>query len=117
MNLTGMGYACEWTETLKGVLSKKDEYEVILLDLVLPDSRGLGTLIAVRAAFRSAVICVVSGYINDADTIGIIAAGADTCAHKPITVERLRRDVEDAVRRKRNPGCVAELRNRLEAMD
>lgn len=103
MILTSMGYDCDCVETRGEAQQKRDVYDVVILDLALPDSTGIEALTRLRPIFRRAAICVVSGYISETDVMGIIAKGADMCAHKPITVERFKRDVSEAV--KRRMGC------------
>lgn len=102
MILSDMGYACSSADCVKAVRGLPDEYEVVILDLELPDATGVHALTALRPVFRSAAICVVSGYIRESDIMYIIRHGADTVATKPLTLDRLKRDIETAVEARRS---------------
>lgn len=97
MILSDMGYACSSGDCVRAAREMPDEYEVVILDLELPDATGVQALTALRPVFRSAAICVVSGYIREADVMHIIRHGADTVATKPLTLDRLKRDIQTAV--------------------
>lgn len=99
--LSEMGYACDSADSLKKAVPFGDVFEVVILDLELPDATGVEALDTLRPLLKSAAICVVSGYIREADVMHIIRHGADTVATKPLTLDRLRRDIETAVAHRR----------------
>lgn len=68
-----------WAKTLadgiaKGMGSKKPD--IVLLDLSLPDSHGLDTVQAMRAALPETPIVVLTGHDDDAFSIAALEAGA-----------------------------------------
>lgn len=99
--LSEMGYACDSADKLKKAVLFGDVFEVVILDLELPDATGVEALDTLRPLLKSAAICVVSGYIREADVMHIIRHGADTVATKPLTLDRLKRDIETAVAHRR----------------
>lgn len=63
-------------ESARGALLRDPEVDLLLLDLKLPDCRGLSGLAALRAEFPHAPVVVVSAS-EDATTISdVIATGA-----------------------------------------
>jgi PAS domain S-box-containing protein len=54
----------------------EQDYDVILLDLNLPDSRGLETLTAIINEFPKIPVVVLSGLADDATTIAAVKQGA-----------------------------------------
>ena len=56
--------------------SAEDHFDVILLDLSLPDSRGLQTFFAMHAQVGDVPIVVLSGYNDEQSAIKAVQAGA-----------------------------------------
>ena len=54
----------------------EQDYDVILLDLNLPDSRGLETLTTITEAYPKLPVVVLSGLSDDATTIAAVELGA-----------------------------------------
>ena len=54
----------------------EQDYDVILLDLNLPDSRGLETLTTIIERFPKMPVVVLSGLADDATTIAAVRRGA-----------------------------------------
>ena len=71
-------FALEGVETLKNGLTKIEqrEYDVLLLDLNLPDSRGLDTVVAARRKAAGIPIVVLTCYEDEAVGVEAIALGA-----------------------------------------
>ena len=53
----------------------EDPFDVILLDLSLPDSRGLATFFAMHAHAGDVPIVVLSGFTDEASAIKAVQAG------------------------------------------
>lgn len=85
--------------------------DVILVDLELSDSSGLGTLRAIRAA-SSASIVVLTGYDDVAAGIAAIESGASDYVVKGIELPRLRSAVSFALARAQTS---KELRSMVES--
>ena len=71
-------FALEGVDTLKSGLSKLEqgEYDVLLLDLNLPDSRGLDTVVAARRKAGNLPIVVLTCFEDEAVGVEAIALGA-----------------------------------------
>lgn len=71
-------FVLEGAETLQSGLSKieQGDYDVVLLDLNLPDSRGLDTVVAARRKTGGAALVVLTGFEDDAIGLEAIALGA-----------------------------------------
>ena len=67
-----------WAKTLaEGIITaKSDKPDVVLLDLSLPDSEGIATVQAMRAALHSVPIVVLTGYNDNALATAALQAGA-----------------------------------------
>jgi two-component system, sensor histidine kinase and response regulator len=71
-------YALEVVETLDGGLSRlgNGRFEAVLLDLSLPDSHGLDTLLAVRRHAPSIPVVVLTGLEDESVALDTLKAGA-----------------------------------------
>jgi CheY-like chemotaxis protein len=78
---------------LGGLFSaKRDRPDLILLDLMMPELDGLGTVRRIRSdpALASTPVVVVSALVGEADRQAALAAGADAFLGKPFTFEELK---------------------------
>jgi len=76
-------------------------YDVVLLDLNLPDSRGLETLTTIRKKFPEVPIVVLSGLADDVTTIEAVRQGAqDYLVKGEISGQMLVRVLRYAIERK-----------------
>ncbi|MEZ4985359.1 MAG: response regulator [Saprospiraceae bacterium] len=57
-------------------LAKRDDFDVVLLDLTLPDSEGLTTLNQVLRAFPEQTVVVLTGFDDPSQGIKAVQAGA-----------------------------------------
>ncbi|PXA03740.1 hypothetical protein DDZ13_10620 [Coraliomargarita sinensis] len=85
-------------EGLEKVRSEK--FEVILLDLSLPDSKGIATLKTVQDSARDAVIIILTGSEDEALSSAALQAGAQDYLFKDkLNGEVLRRSIRYAIER------------------
>jgi signal transduction histidine kinase/CheY-like chemotaxis protein len=71
-------FTLDWAQTLDhGVrLLSEKRFDVVLLDLMLPESRGLDTLIQVRSQAPSVPIVVLTGLQDEATGVRAVGSGA-----------------------------------------
>lgn len=80
-------------------LAMVNDYDAIILDLVLPDRNGLSVLQALRKEGRSTPVIVLTGTQDSSTTVRALDAGADDYVTKPIVVEAFRARMRALVRR------------------
>lgn len=93
-----------WKDTLKSGLDclSDQQFEVILLDLSLPDSRGLVTLEQVHAAAPYLPVVVLTGFEDETLGLKAMQQGAqDYLLKNHIDTELLARSLSYAIERKR----------------
>jgi len=97
-------YLLENTVSLQGGLDllSRQEYDIVLLDLMLPDSQGLGTLLKVRAKAPGLPVVVLTNLAQDDLGLEAIAAGAqDFLPKSKLDAGRLRHAIGFALARDR----------------
>jgi len=87
------------TGTEGETLALVNEYDAIILDLVLPDRNGLAVLQALRKEGRSTPVIVLTGAQDSATTVRALDAGADDYVTNPIVVDAFRARMRALVRR------------------
>ena len=87
------------TGTEAETLALVNEYDAIILDLVLPDRNGLSVLQALRKEGRSTPVIVLTGSQDSATTVRALDSGADDYVTKPIVVDAFRARMRALVRR------------------
>lgn len=92
------------------------EFELITLDLRLPDASGTTALATVRPAFPSAVIMVVSGSMDEAQAMTLLRLGADHCVPKPGNPNDFIRDVNRTLAMKNPAKVLADIEHRTEGL-
>jgi signal transduction histidine kinase len=101
------------TEALESVGS--DRFDIILLDLGLPDSDGLATLRTMRRQTAELSIVVLTGLHNERTGLDAIREGAQDYLVKGQTDENLLvRSIKYAVERKKMESALKELNDTLE---
>lgn len=80
-------------------LVKENDYDVLLLDLQLPDMPGIEVCQALRLADKNMPILVVTGEFSPASIISLLDAGADDYVFKPFRVDVLRARIRALGRR------------------
>ena len=89
--LRGNGYAPTWSHTGSAALAEaaRTSYDVLLLDLGLPDIDGLDVARALRARRPDLLIVVLTARTDDIDVIAGLDAGADDYLVKPFSLSVL----------------------------
>jgi len=104
-------------ETLKGILEDKGyrvttardgaeaiemvksrHYDIIFLDVRLPDMNGVETFEQVKKIDPQATVIMMTGYSEEALVKRALTQGAYTCIYKPFDMEKVIRLVEDAAK-------------------
>lgn len=100
MTLAFAGFMTEMASTAKEGLKKgiDDHFDLILLDLGLPDMSGVKFLERYRENKQTAVI-VVSAIHDEADKIAALNAGADDYVTKPFNADELIARIKANLRR------------------
>ncbi|WP_055495694.1 response regulator transcription factor [Streptomyces sp. TP-A0356] len=89
--LRSNGYAPAWSRTGAGALAEASHgsYEVLVLDLGLPDMDGLDVARTLRVRFPDLLIIVLTARTDDIDVIAGLDAGADDYLVKPFSLSVL----------------------------
>jgi DNA-binding response OmpR family regulator len=74
---------------------KRGRYEVVLLDIHLPDSNGLQLVGELKKACPGTYVILISGMVPGFSRNQAVAAGADDFMSKPIELRRLKSVLED----------------------
>jgi two-component system KDP operon response regulator KdpE len=100
MNMTARGYEVTEADTGTKALTAvaTTEYDVILLDLGLPDVGGLEVIKAVRE-YAATPIIVLSARTGSSDKVTALDLGADDYVTKPFSIDELLARVRAATRR------------------
>ena len=75
----------------------KQEYDLIVTDLMLPGMGGIELLERVRERFPSVMVIVVTGHATVANAVEAMQKGAHSYIAKPIKLDELRLQVERAL--------------------
>src|SRR5215813_9380676 len=94
-------YRVQEASTVAGgaLLATQQRFDVILLDLQLPDGNGVDVIRKVRESKRSTPIIVLSACSSERDKIAALDSGADDFLNKPIAMGELLARVRVALRR------------------
>lgn len=85
------GYAVDWIQTLKSARSclQSTEYDLLLLDLMLPDGSGLSLLKELRVKNTSLPVMIMTAKDQITDRINGLNAGADDYLVKPFDLNEM----------------------------
>jgi DNA-binding response OmpR family regulator len=102
MNMTARGYQVTEADTGTKALTAAaaDDYDVILLDLGLPDLSGMDVIRAVRE-YGTTPIIVLSARTGSSDKVTALDLGADDYVTKPFSPRELAARVRTVLRRAR----------------
>ncbi len=101
----GFGFQLKWTESLAGGMSRLEQsgFDVILLDLSLPDCTGMETFTQTRARAPKTPILILSSADSEALALQMIQEGAeDYLVKSSCDAEGLIRTVRHAVVRRKS---------------
>jgi len=98
--LTAEGHSVERAATVAEAvaLGTTYDYDLVLLDLILPDGRGIEVLKAIRIGKPEVPVIVVSALGEVDDKVDLLDAGADDYLVKPFAFAELAARVRAAVR-------------------
>jgi two-component system response regulator PilR (NtrC family) len=93
---------------------QKDEPEVVLCDLMLPDGSGLDFLKEVKAQNPSITVVMITAFTSTKSAVEALKAGAFDYIAKPFDIDELKIIVRNAVERKELEDENLHLRDELE---
>jgi len=104
--LTKENYICELAESFSKALQKVSiyEYDVILLDITLPDGNGLELLKTIRKHNTKAGVIILSAKNSLDDKITGLDRGADDYLTKPFQLSELNSRIKALLRRRNYEG-------------
>lgn len=100
--LKGDGYACDAVGTAEDgmFMLKENDYDAVVLDLLLPDGSGLDVLKRFRATGKAVPVLILSALGGVHDRVGGLDLGADDYLVKPFEGAELLARVRALVRRR-----------------
>ncbi|MER6955743.1 response regulator transcription factor [Streptomyces sp. NPDC002623] len=101
------GFEVDWVTTGAAALAHADPYDVVLLDLGLPDTDGLDVCKALRER-GSVPIIVISARSDETDRVVGLELGADDYVSKPFGVREVIARIRAVMRRVQPPLAAAE---------
>ena len=104
--LTDAGYTCEMADRFDLALDKISiyEYDIILLDISLPDGNGLELIKAIKKMNLRTGVIIISAKNSLDDKISGLDLGADDYMTKPFQLSELNSRIKAVLRRRRYDG-------------
>nr|WP_314860872.1 response regulator [uncultured Undibacterium sp.] len=99
IHLESMGHNCTTVDDGKATLValKRQKFDLLFLDVVMPEMDGLEALIAIRKnevhTASHLPIIMVSGHSEPEDIRKLKALGADACIAKPVKKEQIQTEI------------------------
>lgn len=108
--LQSKGYSIDTAESGTEAISKtdKDFFNLVLLDIKLPDMEGIDLLNAIRETSPRMMKIVVSGYASLENSVAALNRGADAYLIKPVDPEELVRIVGEKLKKQENAGNMSQ---------
>lgn len=108
--LQSKGYSIETAESGTEAISKtdKDFFNLVLLDIKLPDMEGIDLLNSIRETSPRMMKIVVSGYASLENSVAALNRGADAYLIKPVDPEELVRIVGEKLKKQENAGNMSQ---------
>ena len=108
--LQSKGYSIETAESGTEAISKtdKDYFNLVLLDIKLPDMEGIDLLNSIRETNPRMMKIVVSGYASLENSVAALNRGADAYLIKPVDPEELVRIVGEKLKKQENAGNMSQ---------
>lgn len=100
-HVAAAGHAVDWFPSLSAGEAALEAvpYDVLLLDLILPDGRGLDLLTRLRKKGNSTPVVIITARDQISDRIAGLNAGADDYVVKPFDLDELNARVSAVARR------------------
>lgn len=107
------GYKAETANTGKEALEKcqKQLFDVVLVDMKLPDMEGTRLLEIITNSYPAIVRIVITGYPSLENAVQSLNSGADGYLIKPIRPEKLLEQIEEQIERRQKAKLENLLRN------
>jgi len=104
--LEAQEYDVEWATTGAEALTlaERDDHDLVLLDLGLPDMDGIRLCSTLRAMVPAATIVILTARADEIDVVVGLDAGADDYVTKPFRLGELSARVRAHLRRRRSDG-------------
>jgi DNA-binding response OmpR family regulator len=98
--LKGNDFICEWAINYQEALDKINDYDCILLDLMLPDGNGFELLKVLKTLGKTEGIIIISAKETLETRIEGLTLGADDYLTKPFHLSELTARIQALIRRK-----------------
>jgi DNA-binding response OmpR family regulator len=100
-SLTAHGHDVSWERTGRGGLREaaRDRFDLVILDLGLPDLDGVAVCRELRTTQRDAVVVILTARDEEMDVIIGLEAGADDYLTKPVRLAELHARIRAHLRR------------------
>ena len=103
-----MGHSAAYADTLKAGMqaAKEGDFDIIFLDVQLPDGNGLQQLPVLRAISSAPEVIIITGFANSEGAEEALSRDAWDYIKKPVSVMEITRSIQSALqyRRERNAG-------------
>ncbi len=109
------GFAVTTTETGESGLEilKNENFDLILLDIWLPQMSGLDVLAKIKSAEESSQVVMISGHGSIATAVQATKLGAFDFLEKPLSLEKVVLTIQNALRQKKLVEENIQLRERV----
>ncbi|MFC1876598.1 response regulator [Thermodesulfobacteriota bacterium] len=116
--LTGENYEVACAENGKQGLQMIDReyFDIILLDLMMPEMSGLEVIPEIKADHPDTVVIVITGYSTVEHSIEVMKAGAFDFIPKPFSPKKLKVVVSKAIEHMRALKDIAEEKSRMRGL-
>ncbi len=102
---------------IKGLeLVQESYFDIVLLDLMMPELSGLDVLANIRECYPDTVVIVITGYATVEHSVDAMKRGAFDFIPKPFSPEQLRVTVSKAIEFNRALRDISETRSRLRTL-
>lgn len=75
--------------TALNMIQNNPSYDIVFVDLGLPDMDGIQLIEKIRKEKKDIIIIVLTGYIGNSEKNACLSAGANMVIHKPILANKM----------------------------